>query len=44
MKRVFNMGIGYCFIVEEDIVDELRDFTESEHSIKSWIIGDIVNG
>jgi len=40
MKKVFNLGIGYCLIVPEEVsVDiQLRIYG---HDIKSWIIGKI---
>jgi len=40
MKKVFNLGIGYCLIVPEEVsVDiQLRIYG---HDLKSWIIGKI---
>tara|TARA_B100000686_G_scaffold346481_1_gene433257 strand:+ start:70 stop:1050 length:981 start_codon:yes stop_codon:yes gene_type:complete len=41
MKRVFNLGIGYCLVVPSEVaVDlELRIFG---HGLKSWTIGEVV--
>ena len=41
MKKVFNLGIGYCLIVppESDIDIQLRIYG---HDLKSWTIGEIV--
>ena len=39
MKRVFNLGIGYCVVVPEDAVEE----TQSMIGLRSWVIGDIIN-
>ena len=42
MKKVFNLGIGYCLIVppeDEMIVDmQLRIYG---HGYKSWVIGEV---
>ena len=38
MKRVFNLGIGYCLVVPEDAVEE----TQSMIGLQSWVIGDII--
>ncbi len=37
MKRVFNMGIGYCLIVPQEVVDD----TISLIDYPSWVIGEI---
>ena len=43
MKRVFNMGVGYCLIVRpaftKAIVDRLSRLGET-----AWVIGTIENG
>ena len=39
MKRVFNLGIGYCVVVPEDAVEE----TQSMIGLQSWVIGDIIS-
>ena len=42
MKKVFNLGIGYCLVVPSEVaVDvELRIYG---HGLQSWVIGDIIN-
>ncbi len=41
MKKVFNLGIGYCLVVPEEVVTdiELRIYG---HGLRSWVIGDII--
>ena len=41
MKRVFNLGIGYCLVVPSEYVTDiqLRIFG---HGLKSWTIGEVV--
>tara|TARA_Y100001970_G_scaffold142186_1_gene174944 strand:+ start:334 stop:1266 length:933 start_codon:yes stop_codon:yes gene_type:complete len=41
MKRVFNLGIGYCVIVPDDCVDDSMDIIKSQ-DINCWTIGEIV--
>tara|TARA_B100000131_G_scaffold247530_1_gene240568 strand:+ start:643 stop:1584 length:942 start_codon:yes stop_codon:yes gene_type:complete len=41
MKRVFNLGIGYCVIVPDDCVDDSIDIIKSQ-DIDCWTIGEIV--
>ena len=41
MKRVFNLGIGYCVIVPDDCVDDSMDIIKSQ-DIDCWTIGEIV--
>ena len=40
MKKVFNLGIGFCLIVPDDGVSDAHDVIES-HGFKSWTIGNI---
>ena len=42
MKKVFNLGIGYCLVVPEEVVTdiELRIYG---HGLQSWVIGDIIS-
>ena len=42
MKRVFNLGIGYCLVVPSEVATdiELRIFG---HGLQSWVIGDIIS-
>ena len=37
MKTTFNMGIGYCLVVPEEMVDD----TMSLIDMKSWVIGEV---
>ena len=41
MKRIFNLGIGYCLVVPEDSVSYAQDVIKSQ-GLKSWTIGKIV--
>jgi len=40
MRRVFNLGIGFCIIVPPDVVDKTKYFI-SEKGMNSWIIGEV---
>ena len=42
MKKVFNLGIGFCLIVPDEGVSDAHDVIES-HGFKSWTIGNITN-
>ena len=41
MINTFNMGIGYCLIVPEDVVKDAQDII-SKYSLTSWVIGEVV--
>ena len=41
MITTFNMGIGYCLIVPEDVAKDTQDII-SKHNLKSWVIGEVV--
>ena len=41
MKRVFNLGIGYCLVVNPGDQDYVNDLIKA-YGFKSWTIGDIV--
>ena len=41
MINTFNMGIGYCLIVPEDVAKDTKDII-SKHNLKSWVIGEVV--
>ena len=41
MKRVFNVGIGYCLVVPEEAVSDIKLRIDA-HGYKSWTIGEIV--
>ena len=40
MKRVFNLGIGYCLVVPPDTIDDTQSIID-EHGLKSWVIGEV---
>ena len=40
MKKVFNLGIGYCLVVPDEGVYDAHDVIES-HGLKSWTIGEV---
>ena len=46
MKRVYNMGIGYCLIVPPDAVEDtqyiIRAYDSCIHTTTSWLIGEVV--
>ena len=42
MKRVFNLGIGYCVVVPENVSVDVQLRIEG-HGLKSWVIGDVVS-
>ena len=39
MKRVFNLGIGYCLVVPPDTVNDTQNII-NEHGLDSWVIGE----
>ena len=38
MKRVFNLGIGYCLIVPDEVISDIQDMIE-----ESWVIGEVTH-
>ena len=40
MKKVFNLGIGYCLVVPEEVSVDVQLRIDG-HGYKSWIIGNI---
>ena len=42
MKRVFNLGIGYCVIVPSGVVTDTQNII-SNSGFKSWVIGEVIN-
>ena len=40
MKKVFNLGIGYCLVVPEEVAVDVQLRIEG-HGYKSWVIGNI---
>ena len=41
MKKVFNLGIGYCVIVPANVVNDTQDVINNS-GLKSWVIGEVV--
>ena len=39
MKKVFNLGIGYCLVVPEEVVEDVQSMI----GLQSWVIGDIIS-
>ncbi len=44
MKRVFNMGIGYCLVVPPEVADDTRAIIRDFHGWDSWEIGEAYIG
>jgi len=42
MKRVFNLGIGYCLVVPENVSTDVQLRIDG-HGLQSWVIGDIIS-
>ena len=42
MKKVFNLGIGYCLIVPEEVATDV-ELRIDGHGLQSWVIGDIIH-
>ena len=42
MKRVFNLGIGYCLVVPEEVVSDIHLRIDG-HGLQSWTIGAIID-
>ena len=38
MKKVFNLGVGYCLVVPEEVVEDVQSMI----GLQSWVIGDII--
>ncbi len=41
MKKVFNLGIGYCVVVPENVSVDVQLRIEG-YGLKSWVIGDVL--
>ena len=39
MKKVFNLGVGYCLVVPEEVVEDVQSMI----GLQSWVIGDIIS-
>ena len=42
MRKVFNMGIGYCLVVPEEVSTDVQ-LRINGHSLRSWEIGQVEN-
>ena len=42
MKKVFNLGIGYCIVVPSDAVDDAQSIIDT-YGLKSCEIGEVIN-
>ena len=42
MKKVFNLGIGYCLVVPYNVANDVQTRI-SVHGLQSWVIGDIIH-
>ena len=44
MKRVFNLGIGYCLVVppEDELITDMQ-LRIYGHGFQSWVIGEVVD-
>ena len=42
MKNVFNLGIGYCVVVPQNVAVDVQLRIEG-HGLKSWIIGEVTH-
>ena len=42
MKRVFNLGIGYCLVVPENVATDVLSRITG-YGLQSWVIGDIIH-
>ena len=40
MRRVFNLGVGYCVVVSNSEVDNTQSIIET-NGLRSWVIGEI---
>jgi len=42
MRNVFNLGIGFCIIVPEEVVTLSQEIiADLPHGMKSWVIGEV---
>ena len=42
MKKVFNLGIGYCLVVPYNVATDV-ELRIQGHGLQSWVIGDIIH-
>ena len=43
LRRVFNLGIGFCLVIPEEVVIDTQGII-SNHGMKSWVIGEVIDG
>ena len=42
MRNVFNLGIGFCLVVPEEVVENTRShISDTPFGMRSWIIGEV---
>ena len=41
MRKVFNMGIGFCIIVPPNVEYDARKIIWESNGVKSWVIGEV---
>ena len=42
MRNVFNLGIGFCVVVPEDVVQLTQEIiSDTPHGMRSWVIGEV---
>ena len=45
MRNVFNLGIGFCLIVPEEVVENTRSLiSDTPFGMRSWVIGEVKSG
>lgn len=44
MFRTFNMGIGMVLVLPREEILKARDYLLKRHKLKSWVIGEIIQG
>ena len=42
MRNVFNLGIGFCLVVPEEVVENTRSLiSDTPFGMRSWVIGKV---
>jgi len=45
MRNVFNLGIGFCLVVPEEVVENTRSLiSDTPFGMRSWVIGEVTSG
>ena len=45
MRNVFNLGIGFCLVVPEEVVENTRSLiSDTPFGMRSWVIGEVKSG